>query len=155
MKFLIFTSIILSITSCVYDPPIKGKEIIIYNQSPNTIQVLVGLASGLQSKYCDTFSVNKRMYIGRNPNFISEYDQWDYFFRDSFRDKLEKNGIDSLILNINRISMDSLFRFSIDATEVLKISLADIESHEINRIFYYRDSIKYENEFNMEGYIKK
>ncbi len=95
------------------------------------------------------------MYVVRNPNFICEYGQWTYFFRDSFRDKLKNNGIDSLTLNFNKITIDSLFRFSIDAAKEFKISIADIESHGINVVFYFRGSITYENDLNLEKYTNK
>jgi len=62
MKFYLLLFFLLGLAARVYDPPIKGKEIIIENQTNDYVYVIDSLSAVGNLKLYDTFLVNKYIY---------------------------------------------------------------------------------------------
>jgi hypothetical protein len=67
LKPELLSILLLFLFSCVYDPPRKGKEISIHNQTDKAIIIMDSL-NGNRARLYDTAMVNGRGYISRQPN---------------------------------------------------------------------------------------
>lgn len=67
----------------VYDPPVKGKEIVSENQKDHSVYVLDSFPRNEKHlRLYDTSIDNNRMHILRQENFIPEYSVRIYFISD-------------------------------------------------------------------------
>jgi hypothetical protein len=73
--------------SCVYDPPQKGIDIWIHNQTEKPLMLMDSLNS--EAKIFDTAKVNNRMFIERPGNYMSEYATHNKFYSETFIDILK------------------------------------------------------------------
>jgi hypothetical protein len=90
---------ILFLFSCIYDPPQKGKEILIHNQTNKPIIILNSLNLKYLKLY-DTAMVNERIYITRQPNYITGYSIYQNFFSDNELNDLKSKNISSVTFYI-------------------------------------------------------
>lgn len=137
---------------CVYDPPLKGREIYIHNQTDKYVFVTNSLpSSGFLLAY-DTFRVNSRILIGKKGQYIAGYDDWVYFFSKTRYD----------FLKTKKVQKDTLY--FIQETDIRKpwnqlrdeigykifeFDIEEVEKSKLNHIFYYGDSILLSHEYNM------
>jgi len=141
---------ILFLFSCIYDPPQPGREILIHNQTNKSILILDSLTGSLLNLY-DTAIVNKRIYISRKPNYITDYGIYQKFYTDFELDSLKssKNNritlyiIDTLSLKntLNQISDKRLFRSVV-------IDIDTLKKYDLNHLFITDDTILFEHDYN-------
>ena len=136
--------------SCIYDPPQKGKEISIHNQTDKPIVILDSL-NGDYRKLYDTAKVNGRIFISRRPNYLTEYGVYQKFYFDLEMDNLKTKGINKIKLYIidsseqqktlSKISINHSFR-SFD------INIDTLKKYDLNHLFISKDTILFEHDFN-------
>jgi hypothetical protein len=153
MKQYLLLIILFITTGCpVYDPPLKGNDIFIHNQTADFVYVLDRLpATGTLPLY-DTFSINSKPNIEAKPNYISKYRDWDYFFDESQYRQMKRQGVDSFTFYfIPPDYIDSSFE-QIHANRRytrVKLHIDEAWNKTINHIFYYGDSIEVTHEYNV------
>jgi hypothetical protein len=82
MKYYVLLLILLVATGCLaYDPPLRGNDIFIHNQTADFVYVLDSLPAAGTLPLYDTFSINRKPIVSAKPNYISKYGTWDYFWR--------------------------------------------------------------------------
>lgn len=151
-KLLLFLSFLL-LTGCVYDPPVKGKEIIISNQTDNYIFVVDSLNQTGNLNLYDTFLVNKKPYISAMGNYIPKFSAWTYFFSDIRYEKIKREHSDKLSLyfirkeNQNKPMQEIVSNKLYDS---VYLNVSELKKDTINHIFYYGDSIVVTYKFEME-----
>jgi hypothetical protein len=157
MKYCVTFLILLVTTGClVYDPPLKGNDIFIHNQTADFVYVLDSLpATGTLPLY-DTFSINSKPIIEAKPNYISKYGTWDYFFEEEQYRLLKQNGVDSLTFYfIPPQSPDSSYININRQYTILKLSIDDAWNKPVSHIFYYGDSIAVTHKYNIGKWTGK
>jgi hypothetical protein len=153
MKKLFSPLCLLFLTGCVYDPPRKGYEITIHNQTDQYVYVVDSLRDKGRPFAYDTFLVNKRPVIQTQGNFIPKYDQWVYFLLENQYQyiKSKKAGkntlyfikagdIDKSYDSIKNNRLYTIYPYHVD----------EIKNNNINHLFYYNDSIVLMHTFNVE-----
>jgi len=149
LRFYVTFSLTIIISSCIYDPPIKGKEIVIHNQTARPILVLDSL-KGQNQKLYDTSLLNGRKYIWRKPNYVAEYSQFQHFIPDTQIQLLRRKNLSNVIIyfidqsalenTLSQVSKDKSYR-------TLEVNLDSLEKNEWNHIFFTMDTVFIEHEF--------
>jgi len=144
---LIFSLILFS---CVYDPPQKGKEILIYNQTNKPVIVLDSL-TGDHLKVYDTAIVNNRRYISRQSNYVTEYGTYQKFYSDFEMNNLKSKKMDKVTMYIidtnnlqntlNHVSANHSFR-SFD------ITIDTLKKYDLKHLFITNDTILLEHDYS-------
>jgi hypothetical protein len=138
------------LVSCVYDPPLKGKSFFIQNQTAKPVFVIDSL-TGNYFKLYDTAKVNNRPYIGRRPNFITEYGLFERFYSNAEMDNimLKKKGKSTLYF-VDQVHLgdtpgivltNHLYR-SFD------INIDTLKKYGLNHLFVTEDTILLEHDFD-------
>lgn len=152
MKYIAVLLILIVTTGCpAYDPPLKGNDIFIHNQTGGFVYVLDSLPAGALPLY-DTFSINHKPIIEAKPNFISPYKTWDYFFEEAQYQRLKQMGIDSLAFYFFPLNDFDSSYIKLNANQhytVAKLRIEDAWNKTVNHIFYFGDSIEITHEYNM------
>ena len=91
MKQFIFILGATILNSCVYDPPLKGYDVFIENQTNDFIFVTDTLPETGTLNLYDTFSVNNKAYILAKGNYIPKYNKWVYFIPQQKLKETETN----------------------------------------------------------------
>ena len=153
MKNSFFLICLIFIGGCVYDPPVRGKDIFIENQTDDYIYVCDDINKQTFLKLHDTFLINDKKYIAALPNYIPKFSKWNYFISEAKQQEIKNKNNDIVRLffirqrdiekNINLISKDGLYT-------KFEINLSDIQNHQINYIFYYHDSIFIAHEYRVK-----
>ncbi|MEP7143256.1 MAG: hypothetical protein ABI707_10320 [Ferruginibacter sp.] len=141
---------VLFVSSCIYDPPEKGQEISIHNQTDKTIIVLDSLKGDFPNLY-DTSIVNGRIYIRRQSNYITEYSVYQSFYSDNKINSQKNKTTNKITLyfidqkdaqnTLGQISSNHLFRSFEINTDTLK-------KHDLNHLFINRDTMLLEHDYN-------
>jgi hypothetical protein len=153
MKKLISPCLLYLLTGCVYDPPKKGYDIIIHNQTGQYVYVVDSLPATGRPVVYDTFLVNKRPMVQAMGNYIPEYAQWRFFLLENqyqyIRSKkagkdtlyfIKAGDIDKSYDSIKNNRLYTMYPYLVD----------EIKNNTINRLFYYNDSIVLMHTFNVE-----
>ena len=125
--------LLLFLFSCVYDPPQKGKEISIHNQTDKPL-IIVDSLNINDARLYDTAIVNGRRYISRQPNYMTEYGVYQKFYSDGELNNLKNKKINKIKLCIidtsdlkntfSQIYINHLFRsFDINIDTLEKYNL--------------------------------
>jgi hypothetical protein len=135
----------------VYDPPIKGKEIYIYNQSDHPILALWLISEATLMKF-DTVLINNRKFIQRRPNYVPEYGTFDDFISCKILEKASNNKsvikyfiIDEVnsMKSANQISDSSNYKF-------LEINPDSVLMNGLNYIVFNDDTVILEHIHSLE-----
>lgn len=136
--------------SCVYDPPLKGKEISIHNQTDKQI-IIVDSLYGNHARLYDTAIVNGRRYIARLPNYMIEYGVYKKFYSDDEMNNLKNKKVNKMKLYIidtsavqntfNQIHTNHLFRS-------FEINIDSLEKYDLNHLFITNDTILFEHDYS-------
>ncbi len=135
----------LFIPSCIgtYDPPIKGKEIVIHNQTNRQILVLDSL-TGQYFKLYDTALFNDRKYLWRKPNYIPEYGIYNHFISDENVEELRnEKKLNALFYFINQSELEKTPKeiFEKGLYRLCEIRLDSLEEKELTHIFLKSDTV--------------
>lgn len=135
----------LFIPSCIgiYDPPIKGKEIVIHNQTDQQILVLDSL-TGEYFKLYDTALFNDRKYLWRKPNYIPEYGIYDHFVPDD--EVQELRNAKKLKASFYFIAQSELGKTPRQIVEkglyrLCEVRLDSLEEKELTHVFFNPDTV--------------
>jgi hypothetical protein len=142
--------LIFLLCSCIYDPPRKGKDVSIHNQTNRPIMVLDSLTEKYFKLY-DTAKVNDRRYISRQPAYITEYGVYRRFYSDAEIENLKNKNINRIALYVidynnlgntpGSILINHLYR-SFD------ISIDTLKKYELNHLFISTDTMLLEHDYN-------
>lgn len=138
--------------SCIYDPPLRGKDVFVENQTENYILVSDSLKGNGSFIIYDTFLVNKSRYISCKPNYISPFTKWQNFISEKKTKALKNDSIKQIIFYF--IKREDVFRpveeiRTNNLYDSINLNLDEIERNELNYVFYYGDSIFIRHEFSM------
>lgn len=145
----------------IYDPPLKGKEILISNQTDDYIFVTDSLNTTESLRLYDTFLVNDKLYISAEGNYIPKFTAWTYLFPDIRYEKMKKEHRDHLNFYFIRKANQNKPMQEIASNKLydsVYLNISELKKDTINHIFYYGDSIVVTYKFDMEtprGAIKK
>lgn len=141
---------IFLLASCIEDPPRKGKEVWIQNQSARPLMVLDSL-TGNYFKLYDTATVNGRRFITRQANYITEYGLCSRFFSEPEVNDLQSKNISRITLYLvdenylqaipDSVLVNHLYR-SFD------ISLDTLKKYELNHLFITNDTVLFEHSYD-------
>lgn len=160
MRFYIFVLLFtITFQSCVYDPPQKGSEIIIENQSSRKLYIfdsLPNVETGIT--LMDTFSVNNRNYIANKTMVVNAFDKYIYFLSDT---SVENERNDKVYAKSIFVVGDSAIRQTY--TTIIKqnlykkidIEFANISKDSANYLFIYPDSIYFTKQYDMNTISNK
>ena len=142
--------LVIFMCSCVYDPPPKGKELTIHNQTEKPIVVRDSLTADYFKLY-DTAKVNGRKYIRRKDNFLTEFNVVQLFYTDVAMDlkKIKSNGkirlyfIDEAYMEIRPedILKNQTYRF-------IDIHVDTLNKYQLNHVFFTSDTILFEHDMD-------
>ena len=132
--------VVFLLLSCIYDPPLKGKEISIHNQTNRPLLIVDSLTGGYFKLY-DTAIVNNRRYITRLSNFVTEY---GVFHSDQEMEALKhkkKNSITLYIIGQENLKYapDSIFTNRLFRS--FELIIDTLKKHELNQLFITEDTI--------------
>lgn len=154
--FAFLEGVVVSIlvSSCFYDPPLKGKTLFIENQTSDVLYVVDSLTGNSNLKLYDTFSVNNRVYISRRPNYIPAYGKYGHILSQTSIDSEKKKNRNDLTFyfissnNLNKSVKDISTNRLYDS---IKINFKAIEENNLNYLFYFKkDNIQFEHEYNLK-----
>jgi len=143
-------SLIFLLGSCIYDPPLKGKEVSIHNQTDRPIMVLDSLSERYFKLY-DTATVNGRRYISRQANYVAEYDVCRRFYSDAEIDYLKSKNLNKITLyvidynNLENAPGSILINHSYRSVD---ISTDTLKKYALNHLFITTDTILLEHTYN-------
>lgn len=153
MKIFLLFCLLLLLWACNYDPPREGHEITIHNQTSDYVYVTDTLPAGGSVPLYDTLKVNNRLMVAARGNYITKYDQWEYFFSEN-RYKLTKKQPDKAVLYFideKDVGKDGSEIINNRLYRTYNFNPDDIINNLISHIFYYNDSIRLEHRFDMEN----
>lgn len=137
----------LLLFSCVYDPPQKGKQVFIHNQTDKSFLVIDSL-TGSYFKLYDTAEVNGSVYITRKPNFVTEFGVFQSFYSEgkinNIRNKRNgKIGLYSIEHSYLRdapsvVLTNHSYRYFESSVDTLK-------KYELNHLFLKEETILFEH----------
>ena len=145
----------MTMGGCIYDPPKKGNEIIIHNQTEGYIFVTDSLPAQGNIRLYDTSLVNKRRQVETKGEYIPRHANGEYFLYEAQYHQLKRkeNGTVTLYFIVEKdigktydeIKRDKLYKeFSAGPDDVM--------NSELNHIFYYNDTIILEHTYGVEKY---
>jgi hypothetical protein len=141
---------IFLLCSCVYDPPPKGKEIFIHNQTDKPI-IIVDFLPGSQLRVYDTAMVNDRKYISRQSKYITEYGNYQKFYSDFELDNLKlknNNKITFYIIDTSQVQ-NILSQISIDnSLRSFNVNIDSLKKYDLNHLFIASDTLLFEHAYN-------
>lgn len=152
MKYIL---LLFFLSGCFYDPPIKGKDIIIENQTNDFVFVTQNLEELKNLKLYDTFKINNLMYISARPNYIPQYRQWINFLSDVKLDIIKNDTLTFYFLTNTNQQKTFLEINNSNLYKIIQIPIDQIKKNDINNIFYYKDSIVYTNKRDFETRYEK
>lgn len=135
--------LIFLLSSCIYDPPLKGKEVYIHNQTNGALLVIDSL-TGNYFKLYDTAKVNDRVYISRRPGFIAEFGSYLRFVSNNEIDKVtlkKKNKITLYFVDKAYLQNESGTILSNNVYRSFDIIIDTLKKYELNHLFVTGDSI--------------
>jgi hypothetical protein len=141
----------LFIYGCVYDPPLKGKNIYFINQDSNYVFITDALnVSGYLERY-DTVFINGTRHIMKKGNYLSKYSLWEDFLSQKEMDSYKTKSIK---LKYRFIKDENLnFPKSIILNQKLydsiELDINEILQNKLNYIVYYKDSIVKLHEYSL------
>jgi hypothetical protein len=150
MKFRPELLSLLLLFSCVYDPPQKGKEVTIYNQTDKPVMILDSVNENDLRLY-DTALVNGRKYITRYANYLTEYGHYQVFYSDNYLSKLKTSGVNKIRLYIvdpNDLQNTTGKILINPSVHSFSIAIDTLKKYTLNGLFITSDSIYFEHEFN-------
>lgn len=143
---------LISLSSCICDPPLKGKDIFIENQTNDYVFVTDSLQGSQYFTIYDTFLLNGKIYISSLPNYIPKFNKWQSFLSEiEFSDMKSRGNSQStyyfikkenILFSIEQIRSKKLY-------DSINISLEEIVKNNLNYIMYYGDSIIFNHEFSI------
>lgn len=136
--------------SCVYDPPQKGKEIFIHNQTDKPIIIIDSLTENRLRLY-DTAIVNNRRYITRQSKYITEYGNYQTFYSDFELDnlKLKKNNKITFYIFVTSDVRTASSQISVDnPLRSFDINIDSLKKYNLNHLFITSDTIIFEHDYN-------
>ena len=150
--FIFFVIVAVVLFSCIYDPPLRGKNVFIENQTDDYIFVADSLKGYGFLKFYDTLRINGNEYISAEPNYISPFTKWQNFISEMEFKTMKNNNITQMIFYfikgenvlrpIEKIRTNKLY-------DSITINLVELEQNDLNYIFYYKDSVTLNHEFSM------
>jgi hypothetical protein len=141
---------IFFLCSCVYDPPQKGKEIFIHNQTDKPI-IIVDSLTGNQLRLYDTANVNNRRYIIRQSKYMTEYGNYQKFYSDVEMNNFKlKNNNKITFYIIDTSDLQNILRqFSIDnSLRSFDVNIDTLKKYDLNHLFITSDTILFEHDYN-------
>ena len=155
MHWLLLASFFL-ISSCVYDPPQKGKTITIHNQTDKPILVLDSL-NGKYFKLYDTATVNGRKYISQQANYVSDHGIYFKFYSNPAMESLKSkksNKIGLFVIEQNNLHNGPSTVFVSHLYRSFDISIDTLKKYELNDLLITKDSILFEHEYDYSSLRK-
>ena len=135
------------LTSCIYDPPLKGKTIFIHNQTGKTLFVVDSL-TGNYFKLYDTAKVNDRRYISRRPNFMTKYGLWERFYSNNEIDSIRRKRNNRLTFYF----IEQEFLQNTPSTVLanrsfrsFEINIDTLKKYELNHVFITENTVLLEH----------
>lgn len=149
MKAQLLLISVFLMSSCVYDPPKKGIDIFIHNQTGK--QIVIADSLGADVKLYDTAKVNNRVFVNRLGNYMAEYTTYNKFFSQTVIDSFKKhnhNYITLYILDENHLP-DSAGKFIFsNPYRSFDINMDTISNYKLNHLFIYKDTILFEHRYD-------
>ncbi|ODT35748.1 MAG: hypothetical protein BGN92_10460 [Sphingobacteriales bacterium 41-5] len=165
MKTIIFLTIALWLNSCiVYDPPQKGKEIRVVNQTGNGLYFFVD-SFGLKEDRFDVFgtsNLNGKLHITNKLKYVHGFSNNEFFISDDELNYFDKKlGSDiqfyfikdsNILKRFSEISgRGEIKRFWLKRDSLRYPSLSE---NSLNILFVYPDSIYFSREYNQSPWSK-
>jgi hypothetical protein len=141
---------LLLLLSCVYDPPMRGKELTIHNQT-NQQFLVVDCLLGNYFRLYDTAQVNSRRYIGRRPNYVAEYSIYQHFYSNRDIDSLKKKNFTKITWYVIDQSEVPNGPSEISATHAYRsfdLNIDTFKKYQLNHIFIMEDTIILDHEYD-------
>jgi hypothetical protein len=153
LKNLLFTigmMILILLSSCNYDPPPKGVQVYIENQTNKIIFVSQSFLEDTIINLYDTFYVNNRLQIEANGRLVYGYTKYNLFLSDLDIKKMSKDSLftiyflkeKSLNLSPKEVRKNKLY-------DSLILNINDIRKNQVNHVFIYDTLIISEHKFNI------
>ena len=152
MKIFLSFCILLLLWGCNYDPPPKGNDIVIHNQTGNYVYISDTLPGTGTIVLFDTLRVNDKWMVAARGNYISKYSQWEYFLSNNQYTMAKKQPSKAVFYFIDEkdVGKDYSEIISKRLYRTYKFNPDDIVDHLISHIFYYNDSIILEHKYDIE-----
>jgi len=135
---------------CTYDPPQKGKELLIHNQTDRAFLVLDSL-NGKSFTLYDTAKVNDRVYITRQPNFVAEFTSFTRFYSNMKMDVIRlknKNWTTLYFVDQADIHLSPQAILASHAYRFFSINIDTLAKYELNHLFITKDTILFEHDYD-------
>ncbi len=158
MNKLLLIYLFLLLVGCFYDPPRKGKEIFIHNQTDEYVYVTDSLLPTGNIRLYDTVLVNKKELMLAKGNYIPTFNQWIYFLPEVWYKDLKENNIHKFALYfITRNDFNKNYEVikSNKLYQVYYIDLDDVMKNQLTHVFYFKDSILTEHTYDIESIRNK
>ena len=156
-SLLIFSTLFLTLLSvgCVNDPPIKGKELYIYNQCNHPVIALLTIDDISLLKF-DTFLVNNQPFIRRRLGYIPEYGTFEDFMSTKFLEEASENKRFIKYFIIDEKNTGKTAQVILDSTlyRFIEINPDSILKNSFNSIFVQTDSTYVQHAFTLEDLRK-
>jgi hypothetical protein len=138
---------ILLLFSCVYDPPQKGKEIFIHNQTDKPL-IIIDSLTAFQTKLYDTATVNGRIYISRETNYMTEYDLYSKILSDFELEDLKNKKINKITIYIIDTGALRDTSSQITVNRSFDINIDTLIKYDLNHLFIIKDTILLEHDYS-------
>jgi hypothetical protein len=141
--------VIFLLGHCTYDPPLKGKELWIHNQTDKAFLVLDSL-DGNSFKLYDTSKVNDRVYITRQPNFVTEFTSFTRFYSNKKMNVIRlihKNWTTLYFIDEANIYQSPQTVLASHTYRSFRINIDTLAKYELNHLFITRDTILFEHDY--------
>jgi len=147
---------LLLFLSCVYDPPPKGKELTIHNQTNKQLLVIDSLL-GNYFKLYDTATVNGRRFISRQANYVMEYGDYLRFYSNLELGILKKKNFNKITLYfVDQANLGGSPRkiLATHAYRSFDISIDTLKKYQLNHLFVVGDTIVFEHDYDYYTNLK-
>jgi hypothetical protein len=136
--------------SCIYDPPPKGKELIIHNQTDKPIMVLDSLTGNYYRLY-DTAKVNGKRYISRRADYLTEYGMFVNFISEDEFNSMGRKNLDKItlyVVNQDELQNSPKSTLTNNSFRSIDISIDILKEFELNHLFITNDSLFLKHEYD-------
>ena len=136
--------------SCVYDPPMKGKEVSVHNQTPRPL-IIIDSLTGSYFKLYDTAIVNGRKYISRRPNFITDYGIFTRLYSTQeikSLSKEKKNTITFYFVDQANLHDNPRTIFANNLYRSFTFNIDTLKKYELNHVLVTKDTILLEHDYD-------
>jgi len=143
---------ILLLSSCVYDPQQKGKDVIIHNQTDKALIISNFLTQDNLRLY-DTTVVNNRRYISMQPNYINKYGVYPRFYSDIEMDNLKNKENNKITFYISDpvVLRNTLKNAPIGKSlRLIEISVDTLKKYDLNHLFIFNDTVFLEHKYSQK-----